>query len=59
VDDRWIVPMYHPAAALHQPSLRGVVQQDFAGLPDVVARALEAAAETSAPPDGPEQLSMF
>jgi hypothetical protein len=51
--------MYHPAAALHQPSLRGVVQQDFAGLPDVVARALEAAAETSAPPDGPEQLSMF
>ncbi|MGD2251448.1 MAG: uracil-DNA glycosylase [Anaerolineales bacterium] len=59
VNGRWIVPMYHPAAALHQPSLRSVVQQDFAGLPEVVARALEAAPETSAPPDGPEQLSMF
>ena len=36
-----IVPMYHPAAALHQPSLRGVVKEDFAKLPDLVENAKE------------------
>jgi len=39
---RLIVPMYHPAAALHQPSLREVVKQDFAKLPGYVAKAQEA-----------------
>ena len=38
---RLIVPMYHPAAALHQPSLREVVKQDFAKLPDYVVKAQE------------------
>ena len=38
---RMIVPMYHPAAALHQPSLREVVKQDFAKLPEMIARAQE------------------
>ncbi|MBN2258526.1 MAG: uracil-DNA glycosylase [Anaerolineaceae bacterium] len=33
VGDRLIVPMYHPAAALHQPALRGSIMTDFAGLP--------------------------
>lgn len=39
---RLIVPMYHPAAALHQPSLREVVKQDFAKLPGYVVKAQEA-----------------
>ncbi|MBG0786761.1 MAG: uracil-DNA glycosylase [Anaerolineaceae bacterium] len=38
---RMIVPMFHPAAALHQPSLREVVKQDFAKLPEMIARAQE------------------
>lgn len=38
---RMIVPMFHPAAALHQPSLREVVKQDFAKLPEMIARAKE------------------
>ena len=38
---RMIVPMYHPAAALHQPSLREVVKGDFAGLSDLIAKAKE------------------
>jgi DNA polymerase len=38
---RMIIPMYHPAAALHQPSLREVVKQDFAMLPEMIARAQE------------------
>lgn len=38
---RLIVPMYHPAAALHQPSLRDVVKEDFSKLPAYVQKAYE------------------
>lgn len=36
---RMIVPMYHPAAALHQPSLREVVRDDFVRLPELIVSA--------------------
>jgi DNA polymerase len=39
-DNRIVVPMYHPAAALHQGSLRKVIEADFAKLPDFLSRAL-------------------
>lgn len=39
VHGRLIVPMYHPAAALHQPSLRSAVENDFARLPEWMAKA--------------------
>lgn len=39
VEGRFFVPMYHPAAALHQASLRETILQDFAKLPRVVERA--------------------
>ncbi|NSW52076.1 MAG: uracil-DNA glycosylase [Anaerolineae bacterium] len=39
VDGRLIVPMYHPAAALHNPNLRSVVEADFAKLPGLIERA--------------------
>jgi len=35
-----VVPMYHPAAALHQGSLRQVIEADFRRLPDFLAKAL-------------------
>jgi uracil-DNA glycosylase family 4 len=35
---RLVVPMFHPAAALHQPSLRSLVEQDFARLPEMISR---------------------
>lgn len=38
---RMVVPMYHPAAALHQPSLREVVKRDFAELPVLIEKAKE------------------
>jgi hypothetical protein len=38
-DGRLIVPMYHPAAALHQGSLRQVLLDDFAKLPAILERA--------------------
>lgn len=36
---RYIVPMYHPAAALHQPKLRPDIQKDFLELPVIVEKA--------------------
>ncbi len=55
-----VVPMYHPAAALHQGALRGAIEEDFAKLPKILAeaeRAREAEAERTQPPS--QQMSMF
>lgn len=41
-------PMYHPAAALHQPSLRGIVQADMLKIPMLLA-------EASKIPEAPKQ----
>ena len=35
--NRVVIPMYHPAAALHQGSLRPTIEEDFARLPKVLA----------------------
>jgi DNA polymerase len=59
IDGRLVVPMYHPAAALHQPSLRRVVEEDFALLPDLIARGQKIPAPEEKPSTDPEQLSMF
>jgi DNA polymerase len=39
VEGRLIVPMFHPAAALHQPALRDAVVADFSKLPEFLAQA--------------------
>ncbi len=39
VDGRLIVPMYHPAAALHQPSLKSILIADFTALKKVIGDA--------------------
>jgi len=58
-----IVPFYHPAAALHRPSLKSVVEKDFATLPELIKNAEQAPAFTpeELPEDEtrPEQLSLF
>jgi DNA polymerase len=38
--DLIVVPMYHPAAALHQASLRRVIEADFARLPGFLEKVL-------------------
>ncbi len=50
-------PMYHPAAALHQPSLRGTVQEDMKRIPRLLAE-IDGLAEEE-PPEQVEQLSLF
>jgi DNA polymerase len=37
VDGRFVVPMYHPAAALHRGDLRSVIEADFALLPGLLS----------------------
>ena len=55
-----VLPMYHPAAALHQPSLKKVLQEDFSKIPQILkemANLQEEKPEKKAEP--PQQLSMF
>jgi DNA polymerase len=47
VDGRTIVPMYHPAAALHNGSLRSVIQADFVTLPALIRGSANAAVAAS------------
>jgi uracil-DNA glycosylase family 4 len=56
---RWIVAMYHPAAALHQPSLKPAVIEDFARLPEIIDRAERGMGEVRDSPAEAEQLSLF
>jgi len=57
VGEQVYFPMYHPAAALHQPSLRGVVEADFERLRDLLDGKVTP--EVYVPPPEAEQLSLF
>jgi DNA polymerase len=74
VGDRLVVAMFHPAAALHQQSLRDTLIADFKKLPRLIAGGQEPAAPPTpsaakVPPapkaeekeedQGPTQLSLF
>jgi uracil-DNA glycosylase family 4 len=50
-------PMYHPAAALHQPSLRRIVEEDMRRIPELLQQAAQIA-ESPLPPEA-EQLRLF
>lgn len=61
--DLVVLPMYHPAAALHQPSLRRTLEEDFKKIPGILkelATLKEEVVEDAPRKDKPpEQLSMF
>jgi len=69
VGERFVIPMFHPAAALHQPPLKPSILADFAKLPDQLNEARVALGrkivavkkkETAAQPDDkPQQMSLF
>ncbi len=60
VDGRIIVPMYHPAAALHQAALKATIEADFLKLPRYLAdmRQLLQVEEAAEKPQ-PEQARLF
>jgi uracil-DNA glycosylase len=65
--ERFVIAMFHPAAALHQASLKPAILADFAKLPKMLEEARkglgrarpEADAASQPQRDKPEQLSMF
>lgn len=52
-------PLYHPAAALHQPALRRTIEEDFRKLPDLIASASAAPPPEETPPETATQLPLF
>ena len=55
-----VLPLYHPAAALHQPRYKADIEADFKKIP-VLLKEAAAVDEPPAPagPKGAEQLSLF
>ncbi len=51
-------PMFHPAAALHQPGYRSLLEQDMHRIPELLSsmQQIDAAPQ---PPSRPEQLTLF
>ncbi len=69
VDDRFVIPMFHPAAALHQAALKPAILGDFAKLPDLLKQARAALGRNTVfekkkeealnQNERPKQLSLF
>ncbi len=66
VGDRYVIAMFHPAAALHQASLKPAVLADFAKLPQLLEQARKGlgrdrqAEKTEEPPETDfKQLGLF
>ena len=54
--DRLFIPMFHPAAALHQPRYRSLIEEDFLKIPGILAEMADIEDESGI--QG-EQLSLF
>lgn len=67
INNQLIVAMYHPAAALHQPSLKSAIEADFSHLPVIINQInLSKIEQPTVPSTGeekeqtePKQLSLF
>jgi uracil-DNA glycosylase len=63
--NRLVLPLYHPAAALHQGTLRRTVEEDFRRLTTILEEARKLAVQPAPPPappaqePEPKQLSLF
>lgn len=59
VNGRFIVPMYHPAAALHNGALRPDLEADFQKLPRLLAERDKAREAEQARGEKPQQQTLF
>ena len=70
VKGQMIIPMYHPAAGLHQPVLKAAIEKDFLKVPDYIQKARattsnatygvdEPQATTTKDQDKPTQMNLF
>ena len=68
VGEHFVIAMFHPAAALHQASLKPAILADFARLPELLSQARAGLGKSAPVPkekveekqeDDPKQMSMF
>lgn len=67
IGDRYVIAMFHPAAALHQSSLKPAILADFAKLPQLLDEARKglgrnrpaANQNQETPKEEPKQLNLF
>lgn len=59
IDGRYVVPMYHPAAALHNGSLRPEIEADFLKLPRLLAERDKAREAAESKEAAARQQSLF
>ncbi len=67
IGDRYVIAMFHPAAALHQASLKPAIMADFAKLPQLLEQARKglgrsgpaAARSEESSGEEPKQLNLF
>jgi len=66
VGNRFVIPMFHPAAALHQAALKPALLADFAKLPELLkearvglGRSAPAPKKAEEPKEDPKQLKLF
>jgi hypothetical protein len=64
VGDRFVIAMFHPAAALHQAALKPALLNDFAQLPKLLDQSRAALKRLSpvageGPKEDPKQLNLF
>jgi uracil-DNA glycosylase family 4 len=64
VGNRFVIAMFHPAAALHQAALKPAIMKDFTQLPKLLEQARSALKHSSPtmgeePKKDPKQLSLF
>ncbi len=57
VDDFVVLPLFHPAAALHQPKYREMIEQDFLKIPAILAQADQV--EPASPGQQAQQLNLL
>jgi len=57
IGDVLYLPLFHPAAALHQPRYKAAIEQDFLKIPDLLKEM--AAVEQDSPDEQAQQLSLF
>lgn len=57
--NRFVIPMFHPAAALHQPQIKPSILADFAKLPELLAFARAELSKSAQLSDDDAQLSLL
>ena len=59
IGTRMVVPMYHPAAALHNGSLKATIEEDFARLPKFLAEQETERSKRKEEEEPPQQGTLF